>query len=386
MSKRDAEAAGLNDGCEGIPKVARVEDGTAELALEEAAVAQVECRGTPEVPKVDTKVVLTPVDEAARLIQTIAEADVTALLPPQPQFLKAKVEQLEVFVGGVRFKTSRETLTSVPGSHLAALFQPGGPKEAGKDDKGRYEIPDRPGKHFMFILNYLRDREIDPPANKAVLEEIEAEAKHYGLQELVTMLHAGEAAEEAGCTAVLTEPKEFDGKDFVAVPYTVPHAVRQSGCFSVTMSLTLGKKPRKKPAVVPVFHTGTTEEQVAGSLLLSPQKGFVFCLSDSMDADTNLMVEIPADPKDPLHLGIVFDKPNCSLFLNGCLASSTTLLSAAAIDALLDTDRPLKVGGSDCFGKEPVGVTGTIHTMAVHHRALTPQELAHDGAQDGKEK
>ena len=124
------------------------------------------------------------------------------------------------------FATSchRETLTSVGGCRLAELFTRDGPNEAQKNEEGRYMIPDRKGillgllkrspyfgvevgpvqdylgpvpldaitrrvgDHFMFILNYLRDREIDVPDERPTKEEIEEEAKFYGLEELVSLL------------------------------------------------------------------------------------------------------------------------------------------------------------------------------------------------------
>eukprot|EP00667_Euglena_gracilis_P025642 EG_transcript_30219 len=203
MSKRDAEAAELTEECDAKRQSMKVDDIVAVkpedcktiVAMKEADSSKRDAEAAELTDERDRRKVVKledcttarrEADAASRLIQTLSEVDVAALLPTAPpQFLKAKVEPLEVLVGGVRFKTSRETLTSVPGSHLAEMFRPGGPKEAGRNDRGRYEIPDRPGTHFMFVLNYLRDREIDPPADKAVRAEIEAEAKYYGLEELV---------------------------------------------------------------------------------------------------------------------------------------------------------------------------------------------------------
>ena len=58
-------------------------------------------------------------------------------------------------VGGKIFKTSRDTLLSVPGSLLYKIFEDENTDELKQPD-GSVFI-DRPHTHFMYILNYLRD-------------------------------------------------------------------------------------------------------------------------------------------------------------------------------------------------------------------------------------
>ena len=57
-------------------------------------------------------------------------------------------------VGGSLFTTRLSTLLSSPNSMLATMFSGSYPMD--QDSNGRYFI-DREGKHFSYILNYLRD-------------------------------------------------------------------------------------------------------------------------------------------------------------------------------------------------------------------------------------
>jgi hypothetical protein len=85
-------------------------------------------------------------------------------------------------VGGVHFSTTTNTLTAVPDSMLGRMFSGKYPVKVCED--GRVFI-DRDGTHFHYILSFLRD-----PANykfktqdKAVRDEVQAEAQYYGLEE-----------------------------------------------------------------------------------------------------------------------------------------------------------------------------------------------------------
>jgi hypothetical protein len=57
-------------------------------------------------------------------------------------------------VGGHRFETSRQTLTSIPDTYLSSLFS--GRFELATDADGAYFI-ERDGSHFRHVLNFLRD-------------------------------------------------------------------------------------------------------------------------------------------------------------------------------------------------------------------------------------
>jgi hypothetical protein len=86
-------------------------------------------------------------------------------------------------VGGHKFTTSRQTLTSIPDTYLSAMFS--GRFALAPDADGAYFI-DRDGKHFGHVLNFLRD-----PVNYTVMssdateaqqrKELQVEVRFYGL-------------------------------------------------------------------------------------------------------------------------------------------------------------------------------------------------------------
>ena len=88
-------------------------------------------------------------------------------------------------IGGRRFTTSLQTLTKDPDSMLAAMFS--GKFEVKPSEDGTFFI-DRDGKHFRFILNYLRDGELIVPEGATFLKELEAEAKFYQIKGLLQEL------------------------------------------------------------------------------------------------------------------------------------------------------------------------------------------------------
>ncbi|CAE7328792.1 Kctd9 [Symbiodinium natans] len=74
---------------------------------------------------------------------------------------------------GVRFSTTRSTLTSLPGTVLATMFAPGSQFSLHRDTEGAVLI-DRDGRYFGVILNFLRHGTlvIDPGlAARGVYEE-----------------------------------------------------------------------------------------------------------------------------------------------------------------------------------------------------------------------
>jgi hypothetical protein len=98
-------------------------------------------------------------------------------------------------VGGVHFSTTTSTLTSVPDSMLGRMFSGKYPVKVCSED-GRVFI-DRDGTHFHYLLSFLRD-----PANykfkthdKAVRDEVQEEAKYYGLEELMFTVEANAVPE-----------------------------------------------------------------------------------------------------------------------------------------------------------------------------------------------
>jgi hypothetical protein len=89
------------------------------------------------------------------------------------------------YVGGHRFETSRQTLTSVPDTYFASLFS--GRFELTLDDDSSYFI-DRDGTHFKHILNCLRDPgsfKLNAEVTEGQRDDLEVEAKFYGLLDRV---------------------------------------------------------------------------------------------------------------------------------------------------------------------------------------------------------
>jgi hypothetical protein len=107
---------------------------------------------------------------------------------------KAAMEQAHTFqnnkillnVGGHKFKTSRQTLTSVPDTYLASMFS--GRFELAPDGAERSYFIDRDGTHFRHILNFLRDSgsfKLNSGLTEAQREELKVELEFYGLLDRV---------------------------------------------------------------------------------------------------------------------------------------------------------------------------------------------------------
>ena len=88
-------------------------------------------------------------------------------------------------VGGRRFTTSLQTLTKDPDSMLAAMFS--GKFEVKPLEDGAFFI-DRDGKHFRFILNYLRTGKLTLPKGATFLDELAEEAEFYQIQGILDEL------------------------------------------------------------------------------------------------------------------------------------------------------------------------------------------------------
>lgn len=128
----------------------------------------------------------------------------------EKRFLAAQQQRaggkVRLDVGGCHFTTSLTTLTSEPGSMLAAMFS--GRHELEKDDEGRVFI-DRDPKAFGVILDWLRNghlptallnpkRAVRAGAVQPAVEReaLVLEATYYGLTRLVAHLASGGVAEE----------------------------------------------------------------------------------------------------------------------------------------------------------------------------------------------
>lgn len=105
-------------------------------------------------------------------------------------------------VGGAFFATSLDTLTRRQDTMLASMFS--GRHPLLKDGSGRYFI-DRDGAMFNYILNFLRDGEVDLPREHHALSRIRREARYYGLTELDQIITA-----QLGDAVPKPKPQEED--------------------------------------------------------------------------------------------------------------------------------------------------------------------------------
>ena len=98
--------------------------------------------------------------------------------------LKLMTESLtsvKLNVGGHHFTTTLQTLTKDPNSRLAAMF-------SGEHDENSTIFLDRDGKHFRFILNYLRNGELVLPDDAKFVKELETEAQFYKIEGILIRL------------------------------------------------------------------------------------------------------------------------------------------------------------------------------------------------------
>ncbi|KAL9646001.1 hypothetical protein ABK040_000441 [Willaertia magna] len=94
-------------------------------------------------------------------------------------------------VGGRHFTTSITTLTTLSNSFFTTIFS--GRFELSKTKDG-YIFIDRDGDLFVYILEYLRDREIIfPNSDTSLLQQLKKkiirEANYYQLEELIDYLN-----------------------------------------------------------------------------------------------------------------------------------------------------------------------------------------------------
>lgn len=89
-------------------------------------------------------------------------------------------------VGGKKYQTSLDTLCKDQDSMLSAMFS--GRHNLSKDLSGYYFI-DRDGKLFRYILNYLRNLELDLPAGQPhLIANLLKEAEYFQLENLINFL------------------------------------------------------------------------------------------------------------------------------------------------------------------------------------------------------
>jgi len=96
----------------------------------------------------------------------------------------ASLRQVSLNVGGVRYVTTRTTLTKYPDSMLGRMF--GGDIPTAQDEDGAYFI-DRNGILFSEVLDFLRTDTLKVPKRQADLEALKREADFY---QIVPMMNA----------------------------------------------------------------------------------------------------------------------------------------------------------------------------------------------------
>ncbi|KAJ1627163.1 BTB/POZ protein [Pavlovales sp. CCMP2436] len=88
------------------------------------------------------------------------------------------MEHVRLNVGGVRYETTRTTLTQYAGSYFSAMF--GGLHPAAEDEDGCVFI-DRDGNSFRHVLNYMRTGSVSLPQHRDDAKAVLVELAYYGL-------------------------------------------------------------------------------------------------------------------------------------------------------------------------------------------------------------
>ena len=87
-------------------------------------------------------------------------------------------QKIKLDIGGHRFSTTLSTLTSVPNTFFTTMLS-GDYTMHPDDDDGSFFL-DRDGRHFHYILNYLRSPEtFELPRDPALVKELLKEAEFY---------------------------------------------------------------------------------------------------------------------------------------------------------------------------------------------------------------
>eukprot|EP01130_Rhizamoeba_saxonica_P005588 TRINITY_DN2229_c0_g1_i4.p1 TRINITY_DN2229_c0_g1~~TRINITY_DN2229_c0_g1_i4.p1 ORF type:complete len:308 (-),score=59.17 TRINITY_DN2229_c0_g1_i4:38-961(-) len=87
-------------------------------------------------------------------------------------------------IGGKKYTTTMQTLMNHPNSMFSVMFS--GRHSLQPDDKGYYFI-DRDGEYFGYILNYLREGDIEIHKSH-IAKRLLREADFYGLTDLIDLL------------------------------------------------------------------------------------------------------------------------------------------------------------------------------------------------------
>jgi hypothetical protein len=92
---------------------------------------------------------------------------------------------IEFNIGGTTYTTSRTTVTSYPDSMLCCMIS--GRLPNATDAKQRVFI-DRDGPLFRYILNFLRDKQLNLPDDFNDFRQLRQEADFYRIDPIITQL------------------------------------------------------------------------------------------------------------------------------------------------------------------------------------------------------
>lgn len=121
---------------------------------------------------------------------------------------------VELNVGGVHYTTTLKTLVSEENSKLHQMFK-GSAKDVTRDSKGRVFL-DRDGVLFRYILDYLRDSDIQLPEGFHERERLRKEAENLKIAGLVKTLTQEVEQHPPGCITVGYRGSFQFGKDGLA--------------------------------------------------------------------------------------------------------------------------------------------------------------------------
>lgn len=123
-------------------------------------------------------------------------------------------ETQELNVGGIHYTTSLQTLLADPESKLHEMFS-GSATELLRDAKGRVFL-DRDGALFRYVLDYLRDQDLQLPEGFRERGRLRREAQQLRINGLVKHLDAEAESHPPGCITVGYRGSFQFGKDGLA--------------------------------------------------------------------------------------------------------------------------------------------------------------------------
>ena len=120
-------------------------------------------------------------------------------------------EIVELNVGGQVYITRYSTIISFPDSLLAKMFTGKSNKGLARDSKSRFFV-DRDGFLFRYILDYVRDHQLQLPEHFPERARLQREAEFYNLPELAKMLAPRFARNALGNEGCQSDPEDFSSK------------------------------------------------------------------------------------------------------------------------------------------------------------------------------